>query len=49
MQNHDKILELLDNYFFGLKMIWRGEATEKELESQFNDIKLKLKKLHYRW
>jgi hypothetical protein len=44
----DRIIELLDNYFFGLKMIHRGEATEEELEPQFKQIEKELNRYHYR-
>jgi hypothetical protein len=48
MKNQDQILELLDNYFFGIKMINRGEATEEELKPQFKQIENELKRYHYR-
>jgi hypothetical protein len=47
MDKEDRIEELLDNYFFGLKMIARGEATEEELKGEFDEIDKELKKLGY--
>jgi hypothetical protein len=44
MIQQERIVELLDNYFFGLKMIRRGEATEEELRPQFNQIENELRK-----
>ena len=43
-----RIIELLDNYWFGLKMINRGEATEAELGDQFKSIKKELNELGYK-
>ena len=39
--------ELLDNYWFGLKMINRGEATYEELKLQFDEIEKELNSLGY--
>lgn len=39
--------ELLDNYWFGIKMINRGEATHEELKPQFNEIEKELNSLGY--
>lgn len=39
--------ELLDNYWFGLKMINRGETTYEELKSQFDEIEKELNLLGY--
>lgn len=38
-------MELLDNYWFGCKMINRGEATKEELKPQFDEIHRELKKI----
>lgn len=43
----ERKIELLDNYWFGLKMIAKGEATQKELQSQFDEIEKELKLLGY--
>jgi hypothetical protein len=43
----ERKIELLDNYLFGLKMIVRGEATQEELQSQFDEIEKELNLLGY--
>ena len=43
----DRKTELLDNYWFGIKMINRGEATYKELKPQFEEIEKELNSLGY--
>lgn len=43
----DRKTELLDNYWFGLKMINRGEATYEELKPQFDEIEKELNNLGY--
>lgn len=47
-EKSDRIDELLDNYLFGQKMIFRGEASQEELNSQFKEIERELKKLGYK-
>ena len=44
-EKEDRKLELLDNMLFGEKMIARGEATREELQSQFDEIKKRIKKI----
>lgn len=46
-EKEERIYELLDNYLFGLKMINRGESTQEELQSQFDEIDFELKYLGY--
>jgi uncharacterized protein (UPF0335 family) len=46
-EKEERIEDLLDNYWFGCKMINRGEATQEELQSEFNEIELELKSLGY--
>lgn len=46
-EKQERIDELLDNYWFGCKMINRGEATQEELQSQFDEIENELKQLGY--
>ena len=43
----DRKIELLDNYWFGIKMINRGEATYEELKPQFDEIEKELNFLGY--
>lgn len=43
----DRKIELLDNYWFGIKMINRGEATYEELKPQFDEIEKELNSLGY--
>ena len=43
----DRRIELLDNYWFGIKMINRGEATYEELKPQFDEIEKELNYLGY--
>ena len=38
LSKEDRKIELLDNYWFGIKMINRGEATYEELKPQFDEI-----------
>ena len=47
LNKEDKIIELLDNYWFGIKMINRGEATYEELKPQFDEIEKELNSLGY--
>lgn len=43
----DRKIELLDNYWFGIKMINRGEVTYEELKPQFDEIEKELNSLGY--
>lgn len=47
MMKMDRKTELLDNYWFGLKMIAKGEATHEELKKQFDEIEKELNSLGY--
>jgi len=47
MNKEDRIMELLNNYWFGCKMINRGEATQEELQKEFDEIHIELKALGY--
>lgn len=46
-EKQERITELLDNYWFGHKMINRGEATQEELQVQFDGINSELERLGY--
>lgn len=48
IKKQERIEELLDNMFFGEKLIQRGEVTRKELQNQFDEIELELKTLGYK-
>ena len=47
LSKEERKIELLDNYYLGLKMIARREATQEELQSQFNEIEKELNRLGY--
>jgi hypothetical protein len=47
LEREEKIDELLDNLFFGEKMISRGEATREELQEQIDKINKELELLGY--
>ena len=47
LSKEDRKIELLDNYWFGIKMINRGEATYEELNPQFDEIEKELNSLGY--
>ena len=44
-EKENRELELFDNILFGEKMIARGEATREELQSQFDEIEKRIKKI----
>ena len=47
LSKEERKQELLDNYWFGLKMINSGEATYEELKPQFDEIEKELNSLGY--
>jgi len=48
LSKEERKIELLDNYYFGLKMIARREATQEELQSQFDEIEKELNIGYYK-